>query len=71
MLEYEAVLTRPENLKEAGATREDVGAILDALGLVLTAGPHSVFVEAAFEEPSRRDGAGNSREWAGPDARHL
>lgn len=36
MLEYEAVLTWPANLKEAGATREEVGDILDALGLVLT-----------------------------------
>ncbi|HJU09686.1 MAG TPA: putative toxin-antitoxin system toxin component, PIN family [Candidatus Binataceae bacterium] len=31
MLEYEAVLKRPENLKAAGATHDDVDAILDAL----------------------------------------
>lgn len=31
MLEYEAVLKRPEHLKSAGATRDDIDAILDAL----------------------------------------
>lgn len=31
MLEYEAVLKRPEHLKAAGATRDDIDAILDAL----------------------------------------
>ena len=31
MLEYEAVLKRPEHLNAAGATRDDIDAILDAL----------------------------------------
>jgi putative PIN family toxin of toxin-antitoxin system len=31
MLEYEAVLKRPEHLTAAGATRDDIDAILDAL----------------------------------------
>jgi predicted nucleic acid-binding protein len=31
VLEYEAVLKRPEHLKTAGATRDDIDAILDAL----------------------------------------
>jgi len=31
MLEYEAVLKRPEHLRTAGATRNDIDAILDAL----------------------------------------
>jgi putative PIN family toxin of toxin-antitoxin system len=31
MLEYEAVLKRPEHLRTANATRDDVDAILDAL----------------------------------------
>ncbi len=31
MLEYEAVLKRPEHLKAAGATRDYIDAILDAL----------------------------------------
>jgi hypothetical protein len=31
MLEYEAVLKRPEHLAAAGATRGDIDAILDAL----------------------------------------
>jgi putative PIN family toxin of toxin-antitoxin system len=31
MLEYEAVLKRPEHLRTAGATRDDIDAILDAL----------------------------------------
>lgn len=31
MLEYEAVLTRPEHLDAAGISRDDAGAILDAL----------------------------------------
>ncbi len=31
MLEYEAVLKRPEHLMAAGATRNDIDAILDAL----------------------------------------
>jgi len=31
MLEYEAVLKRPEHLKAAGATRDDIDAVLDAL----------------------------------------
>jgi putative PIN family toxin of toxin-antitoxin system len=32
MLEYKAVLKRPEHLRTAGATRDDIDAILDALG---------------------------------------
>jgi predicted nucleic acid-binding protein len=32
MLEYEAVLKRPEHLRTASATRDDIDAILDALG---------------------------------------
>jgi predicted nucleic acid-binding protein len=31
MLEYEAVLKRPEHLRTAGATRDDIDAILDTL----------------------------------------
>src|SRR6202022_4172205 len=31
MLEYEAVLKRPEHLRAAGATRDDIDTILDAL----------------------------------------
>lgn len=34
MLEYEAVLRRPEHLRRAGATVEDVGDVLDGLALV-------------------------------------
>lgn len=36
MLEYEAVLTRPENLRAAGVSAGDMGIVLDAIGLVLT-----------------------------------
>lgn len=32
MLEYEAVLKRPEHRRTASATRDDIDAILDALG---------------------------------------
>ncbi len=32
MLEYEAVLKRPEHLRTASATRDNIDAILDALG---------------------------------------
>ncbi len=35
MLEYEAVLTRPEHLKAAGVTADEVNAILDALAAVI------------------------------------
>jgi predicted nucleic acid-binding protein len=35
MLEYEAVLTRPEHLEAAGASREDIEAILDAIAVVV------------------------------------
>ena len=35
MLEYEAVLTRPEHLAAAGITQEEVGTILDALAEVI------------------------------------
>ncbi len=31
MLEYEAVLTRPEHLDQIGLTREEMNAVLDAL----------------------------------------
>ena len=34
MLEYEAVLKRPEHLRAAAATRDDIDAILDALAAV-------------------------------------
>jgi putative PIN family toxin of toxin-antitoxin system len=34
MLEYESVLTRPENLIASGASKEDVSAVLDELALV-------------------------------------
>jgi len=34
MLEYEAVLRRPEHLKASGASEEDVAGILDGLALV-------------------------------------
>jgi predicted nucleic acid-binding protein len=34
MLEYEAVLTRAEHLEAARLTRDDVGAILDALAVI-------------------------------------
>lgn len=34
MLEYEAVLTRPEHLAASGASREDVSAVLDELASV-------------------------------------
>jgi putative PIN family toxin of toxin-antitoxin system len=33
MLEYEAVLTRPEHLASSGASKEDVAAVLDELSL--------------------------------------
>ena len=35
MLEYEAVLTRPEHLERIGLTVQDIGAILDALAAVI------------------------------------
>ncbi len=35
MLEYEAVLTRPEHLAEAGVTAADVNTVLDALAAVI------------------------------------
>lgn len=35
MLEYEAVLTRPEHLKAAGLSREDIDELLDALAMVV------------------------------------
>jgi putative PIN family toxin of toxin-antitoxin system len=35
MLEYEAVLTRPEHLAAAGITADDVNVILDALAAVI------------------------------------
>lgn len=34
MLEYEAVLCRPEHLREAGTGTEDIGDVLDVLSLV-------------------------------------
>ena len=34
ILEYESVLTRPENLAASGASREDVSAVLDELASV-------------------------------------
>jgi predicted nucleic acid-binding protein len=34
MLEYEAVLKRPEHLRVSGTTTEDVGDVLDVLSLV-------------------------------------
>ena len=34
MLEYESVLTRPENLAASGASREDVSTVLDELAAV-------------------------------------
>jgi putative PIN family toxin of toxin-antitoxin system len=34
MLEYESVLTRPENLAASGASREDVSAVLDELAAI-------------------------------------
>lgn len=34
MLEYEAVLSRPEHLRVSGASAEDVGDVLDGLALV-------------------------------------
>jgi putative PIN family toxin of toxin-antitoxin system len=34
MLEYESVLTRPENLAASGASREDVSAVLDELASI-------------------------------------
>ncbi len=34
MLEYEAVLTRPEHLAASGASKEDVSAVLDELARV-------------------------------------
>jgi len=35
MLEYESVLTRSEHLQESGLSIEDVGAVLDALAVVI------------------------------------
>jgi len=35
MLEYEAVLTRPEHLRAAGITADDANAVLDALASVV------------------------------------
>jgi putative PIN family toxin of toxin-antitoxin system len=35
MLEYEAVLTRPEHLKESGLSVEDINAILDTLAALI------------------------------------
>lgn len=35
MLQYEAVLTRPEHLAAAGISAEDVGILLDAITLVV------------------------------------
>jgi putative PIN family toxin of toxin-antitoxin system len=34
MLEYESLLTRPENLAGSGARKEDVSAVLDELALI-------------------------------------
>lgn len=34
LLEYEAVLTRPENLEASGASQEDVEAVLDEFALI-------------------------------------
>jgi putative PIN family toxin of toxin-antitoxin system len=34
MLEYESVLTRPEDLAASGASKEDVSAVLDELALI-------------------------------------
>jgi putative PIN family toxin of toxin-antitoxin system len=36
MLEYESVLTRPENLAASGASKEDVAAVLDELASIAT-----------------------------------
>jgi predicted nucleic acid-binding protein len=35
MLEYEAVLTRPEQLEETGLTAQDTNAVLDAIAAVI------------------------------------
>jgi predicted nucleic acid-binding protein len=34
MIEYEAVLTRPEHLREAGVSANEVNAVLDAIAAV-------------------------------------
>jgi putative PIN family toxin of toxin-antitoxin system len=34
MIEYEAVLTRPEHLEASGLSPDDIGAVLDALAVV-------------------------------------
>jgi len=34
MIEYEAVLTRPEHLEQSGLTNEDIQSVLDALAAV-------------------------------------
>jgi putative PIN family toxin of toxin-antitoxin system len=35
MLEYESVLTRPEQMRETGLTTEETGGVLDALSVVI------------------------------------
>lgn len=42
MMEYEAVMSRPEHLKASGLTQADVGALLDELATIL------IPVELAF-----------------------
>jgi putative PIN family toxin of toxin-antitoxin system len=50
MLEYEAVLTRPEHLRHAGLTTEDVATLLDGLAVLIEP------VDLAFHwRPTLRD----------------
>lgn len=63
MLEYEAVLTRPEDLNEFVLTAGEVGAILDASASVAERVFLPVLMEAATEGLLRRDGSGDGGKW--------
>src|SRR5262249_10362916 len=52
MLEYEAVLTRPEHLAAAGVTATDAHAILDALAAVLEPVPLLFLWRPTLKDPT-------------------
>ena len=59
MLEYEAVLTRPEHLEAIGLRAEEIYDVLDALAAVIETGDAAFSLETSAERHSGRDGPGN------------
>ncbi len=51
MLEYEAVLTRPEHLSEMGLTAQEVGVVLDAVAAVIEPVPLRFLWRPKLKDP--------------------